>query len=395
MKKGFTLVELLAVIVIIITITLIMFPAVTNTIKSSKESLYKVQIEDIELASKKWGTEYYTELDSNHLNNIYMPISYLQYLNYLEKDEIINPIDKSIMNGCIEISYNNDNSQYNYKYNDETCEIFLNNSNTFGYVYTKSGDNWIKEETKSGSLDPAFKTILNSNELLVYGNTSNGLYEFDNEYIFRGLSVNNYIKLNSGSDLWRIISIDKSNKVMKIMKNDSIAYNVWNNPNSIIFEESSLYSEILTNYLNNKSNSINSLINKIDQNFTWNVGSIENSTFSYTVLKSKQTAKKIYANIGLISLGDYIGASLDESCQTDYLSTSCINSNYLGSLFSGKTVWTINNSDSQVWIVNNSGAANLANSTGLYYIYPVVNLISSVYISSGSGTNIDPYILKG
>ena len=53
MKKGFTLVELLAVIILLGVIGLIVVPSITKTINNSKEDLYNDQIGKIKLASEK------------------------------------------------------------------------------------------------------------------------------------------------------------------------------------------------------------------------------------------------------------------------------------------------------------------------------------------------------
>ena len=53
--KGFTLVELLGVIIVLGVIALITFPIVNNTIKENKEKLYNSQLEEIKLSAEKWA----------------------------------------------------------------------------------------------------------------------------------------------------------------------------------------------------------------------------------------------------------------------------------------------------------------------------------------------------
>ena len=55
MKKGFTLAELLGVIIILGVIALITFPIVNRNIRESQEQLYATQLEEIELAAEKWA----------------------------------------------------------------------------------------------------------------------------------------------------------------------------------------------------------------------------------------------------------------------------------------------------------------------------------------------------
>jgi type IV pilus assembly protein PilA len=61
-KKGFTLVELLAVIVLLGLVALIAAPAITGIIKKSKDSLSDSQKTSIELSAKNWATDNMMEL---------------------------------------------------------------------------------------------------------------------------------------------------------------------------------------------------------------------------------------------------------------------------------------------------------------------------------------------
>lgn len=60
MKKAFTLIELVAVIILIGVIGLITTPIITNTINKNKESLYQSQLVEIKEAASKWA---YNNLD--------------------------------------------------------------------------------------------------------------------------------------------------------------------------------------------------------------------------------------------------------------------------------------------------------------------------------------------
>ncbi len=64
-KRGFTLVELLAVIVLLGLIALIAAPAITGIIKQSKESLSDSQKQSIEMSAKNWATENMSKLPSD------------------------------------------------------------------------------------------------------------------------------------------------------------------------------------------------------------------------------------------------------------------------------------------------------------------------------------------
>ena len=101
MKKGFTLVEVLTVIIIIGVIGLIAFPAVNSMIKDAREKLYNNQIEEIKLAAEKWSYDNIKLLPSNENESITLTLLELKRGGYLPLD-IKNPkTDEPLSNGLI------------------------------------------------------------------------------------------------------------------------------------------------------------------------------------------------------------------------------------------------------------------------------------------------------
>lgn len=113
MKKAFTLVELLAVIVIIGVIALITTPIIIDSINTSKTKTCEKQKKEIERAAERWGNDNVVEL--NGLTEI--PIDTLKKEGYLEAKQILNPKDKKELTGSIKIS--KETGQYKYTYNLE------------------------------------------------------------------------------------------------------------------------------------------------------------------------------------------------------------------------------------------------------------------------------------
>ena len=60
MQKGFTLVEMLAVIIILTIVATITFPIVSQSIEKNREKLYYAQLDEIKLNAEKWA---YSNLD--------------------------------------------------------------------------------------------------------------------------------------------------------------------------------------------------------------------------------------------------------------------------------------------------------------------------------------------
>lgn len=116
MKKGFTLIEVLAVLVILGIITALTYPVITKMIDESKEKAYTVQIDSIKDSARKWAIDNASKLATNRY--IAVDISELVRLGYITKDEnIIDPRNSEhTLNGCVRINYSDLYSQYQYEY---------------------------------------------------------------------------------------------------------------------------------------------------------------------------------------------------------------------------------------------------------------------------------------
>lgn len=85
-KNGFTLVELLATIIILSIIGLIAIPAVNKTTKKAKDQLYQVQIDNIEDAAASWAADHPADLPSENGEILQLTIGQLKYAGDLEFD---------------------------------------------------------------------------------------------------------------------------------------------------------------------------------------------------------------------------------------------------------------------------------------------------------------------
>ena len=122
-KKGFTLVELLAVIIIIGVIGLIVFPSAIESINNSKEKLYREQVDRILDATDSWSSSHDSLLPDNTSNStpIYITVDVLQKAGLLKKEDVKNPVDSSeTMDDKIVIYYDANYNQYVTGYCDVT-----------------------------------------------------------------------------------------------------------------------------------------------------------------------------------------------------------------------------------------------------------------------------------
>lgn len=116
-NMGFTLTELIAVIVLLGIIALIAVPVINGTIVNSKNKAYNAQVSTIEGTAKKWGVEN-TALLPNDESECKVTVAELIAQGFIEDDEIIDPRDDSKMNGSIEVSYSTSSKTYYYDYNE-------------------------------------------------------------------------------------------------------------------------------------------------------------------------------------------------------------------------------------------------------------------------------------
>ena len=112
-KKGFTLVELLAIISVLAIILLVTIPNLISTINKDNELTYKSNIEDIKLAAESFNSIYNGRVEQ-------VSVSDLKKEGFITNN-IINPIDNTEMNGCIYII----NGEYTYQ--EVTCTTIFKN----------------------------------------------------------------------------------------------------------------------------------------------------------------------------------------------------------------------------------------------------------------------------
>lgn len=213
MKKGFTLIEMVAVVAILGLIVLIVYPAVNSMIRSARENAYNSQVAIIIKAAKEWGVDNASllpEAGSDEKIYIYLtkqsdPNAYT--LNgYLTNDDIVDPRDRNKnLEGYVEVEFAS--NQYVYTYIDEPLT-----TNNLG------------------------NNIMNTQSVLKAGSG-----------IYKGSNANNYLEIND--ELWRIMSVNNDGSV-KIIKNDSIGNLAFDENSGINFENSTLYNYLNNNYYN-------------------------------------------------------------------------------------------------------------------------------------------------
>src|SRR5574344_2175229 len=220
-KRGFTLVELLGLIVILAVIAAITIPTVTGIIKKNKEKAYNATVATIIDASKKWSSDNSSMVSDT--GDSYVKLDTLTE-GYIDQDELINPITNNTMDGCVKISHSDTYNQYEYSYETkDECPNFILDVVLTSFPELEVGDNGCK--------------VADTNKNYSY---MGGCY-------LKGAQTKNYLWYSGF--LWRIMGINKDKTVRLITEDNetAISYNTSGNINF----DGSHEDEGLNNYFYN------------------------------------------------------------------------------------------------------------------------------------------------
>lgn len=183
MKKGFTLVELIATLVVLSLVALIVIPNISKTLKEIKSGLNETQRAAIVEAAQDWANNNISSLPSKNNEIKYLYLKTLKEEGYLSEDVYKNTEgDKYSDNIFVTIkceiveSDENNNSNYKYTYTlydtDEKLLIFLaqiylkSNSVSSRVVLTSSQLlSYLPEELESLKENNSLKSIENNGKI--------------------------------------------------------------------------------------------------------------------------------------------------------------------------------------------------------------------------------------
>ena len=239
LTNAFTLVELLAVIVILAVIALIATPIVKKSIDNSKNQALKETINSIERAAYNYGYQndigYSTE---------YKKLTLDELINKgFLKGDIINPVTNEKMNGCVLYRWNETNNQYEFKYEIDCPK------------YPESLITVLLEQYNESNTKGLVKDSTNEN-LYYYTGTKE---EVTNNFLWYG------------GHQWRILDFDTSSKTLTLITQQPLAAV---QPTKSVWTTKELYeSSFINSWLNDYFyNSFDESIKANILNTTFNIG---------------------------------------------------------------------------------------------------------------------------
>lgn len=235
--------------------------------------------------------------------------------------------------------------------------------------------------------------IKNNNKI---SQTGEGLYEMNNELVFRGQNPNNFVNFADG--IWRIVKINKDGNILIILNTEKpVLSGVWDNRyNTERQSQRGINNFLLSRTFTSLKNFYNTYLNDYENSlakYDLCVGKrLSESTDKNGNLECNEKIENQY--IGLLPVYDYMNASLDGLCQMT-ISRECQNYNYLA--VNKNKWWTMTadmKSTYEVFYVNTNGQVYSEDANMNAQNRFVVALSRDVLFKSGDGTKNNPYVIR-
>lgn len=241
---------------------------------------------------------------------------------------------------------------------------------------------------------------------------ANGLYQMNNDYVYRGDNIDNYLVFNG--QVFRILRINEDG-TLRIIETD---YKIKYDKDKISYKSNRRTSTSWDNRINSEKNSasgfndfiregLNSRIkDKLDDIYRKD---FTDEAKAYIVSQNLCVGKRSLTDnindgsiecsevienqyLGLLAIYEYLNASLDDSC-TNIDDSTCRNYNYLTDIKS--TYWSmtaVKENSYDVFKIGNRIIDATASSSALPKV--VLNLSEEVRFSKGNGSKENPYIIN-
>ena len=223
-----------------------------------------------------------------------------------------------------------------------------------------------------------------------------GLYQLNDELVYRGDSPNNYIKFSGKT--YRIVKFSGDSAVIIYTEQSEPVpwddrYNIEEDMQIGIndYSVSRIKDTADAFYKDTQIITSNNKLLVIAHNLEVGKRATEDTDKTGGLEKSAIIENQF---VGFLPLYDYLNASLDSNCNKA-ISESCINYNYLSKfMYSWWTMTASNQNTYSVYKISGSGSGLLANAETDAYYRPVLYLSKDALYVSGDGSSENPYIVK-
>ena len=120
MKRGFTLVELLAVLILLGVVSLIAIPSIGKILNRSREKARESTKNELIQAAKNYYADNIRELPDDGSHKC-LSVSEIEESGYISNDDIVDPTTEEKLTGYVKIYFDNTYNQYTYEY-VKSCE---------------------------------------------------------------------------------------------------------------------------------------------------------------------------------------------------------------------------------------------------------------------------------
>ena len=111
--KGFTLIEIIAVITLLGIIAAIVTPVIYNSIEENKQELYDIQLNNIIAGAKNWAADN-VFLMPEEGESIVLTLGMLKQGGYVDED-ITNPLTDQLFSDQLQVKITKVDNNYNYE----------------------------------------------------------------------------------------------------------------------------------------------------------------------------------------------------------------------------------------------------------------------------------------
>ena len=210
-KKGFTLAELLGVIIILGLLALFIVPAVDKSIGNSEEKAYKVQLKKIENAAEDWAMEHMNQLPTVEGNDVIIYLAQLKLGGYVD-DDVRDPRTGKIFPNDMQIKISRKNNAYVFEIIEGSG---TEGNNGYQPIITLNGEETIDVPlngtyTELGATAIAIGGVDVSNNIIISGNvdtTQEGTYYVKYNVTFNGDHAQEVVRIVNVKNVPPIITL--------------------------------------------------------------------------------------------------------------------------------------------------------------------------------------------